>query len=43
MAEAENWSRLSNEMLRGEQEQNMVTASLQVCGRVRQDCPNNPA
>ena len=34
MAEAENWSRLSNEKLRGEPEQNSVTAPWQVCGRV---------
>jgi hypothetical protein len=27
MAEAENWSRLSNEKLRGEPEQKLVTAS----------------
>jgi hypothetical protein len=38
MAEAENWSRLSNEKLRGEAEQKSVTASWRVCGRVPQDC-----
>src|SRR5882757_10936794 len=38
MAEAENWWRLSNEKLRGKPEQNSVTASWRVCGRVPQDC-----
>jgi hypothetical protein len=33
-AEAENWSRLSNEKLRGEPEQKSVTASWRVWGRV---------
>jgi hypothetical protein len=36
MAEAENWSRLSNEKLRGEPEQKSVAAPWQVCGRVPQ-------
>jgi hypothetical protein len=36
MAEAEKWSRLSNEKLRGEPEQKPVTAPWQVCGRVPQ-------
>jgi hypothetical protein len=35
MAEAENWSRLSNENFRGEPEQKAVTAPWQVCERVR--------
>ena len=38
MAEAENWSRLSNEKLRGEPEQKSVTASWPVCASVPQDC-----
>jgi hypothetical protein len=38
MAEAENWSRLSNEKLRGEAEQEPVTASWRVCGRAPHDC-----
>jgi hypothetical protein len=37
-AEAENWSRLSNEKLRGEPEQKSTPASWRVCGRVPQDC-----
>ena len=36
MTEAENWSRLSNEKLRGEPQQKSVAASWQVCGRVPQ-------
>jgi hypothetical protein len=36
MAEAENWSRLSNEKFRGEPEQKSVTASWQACGHVPQ-------
>jgi len=38
IAEAENWSRLSNERARDEPEQNPVTASWRVCGRVPQAC-----
>jgi hypothetical protein len=38
MAEAENWSRLSNELFRGEPEQKSVAASLRVYERVPQDC-----
>jgi hypothetical protein len=36
MAEAENWSRLSNKKLRGKPEQKSIAAPWQVCGRVPQ-------